>query len=435
MVVRDGIYGAFTVPAYLANLVLTPEVYRLSQIRLVNTPSPTLPALGDVRRFSHTLGVLYLCQLSRAPEFSEDEWRAFEASVLLHDVGSAPFGHLLEYHLAEHNPGGWSHESMISAVLANNHAPENRAHQIYAKRTVRLRREIRESGIRFEIVEAIVSGNHPLSKLLFGSVDLDNLDNVARMAWAVGISGGGETVTKLATCIRLTRKGQLALGEEIGRSPIRDWLQIRRAVYQILLFDLTAIALQAVLSESIGLLVRDELLDAADWTLTDEQLLDRLLTEPRTKEAMIKEYFGTPPTPVFCFRAEGALDTFGLKTREAAKSLVEEVLNTQLSTNLGLGYVIADRGTLEKRVEFVDPVFNRSWVEGTSTQAIVFYGFVRSGRTVPTDICVRAAKELIARIGCDPLQITHIRFGSEVDLNDDQRTFDFQAEKGRLGLL
>jgi hypothetical protein len=117
--------------------------------------------------------------------------------------------------------------------------------------------------------------------------------------------------------------------------------------------------------------------------LTDEQSLDRLLTEPRTKEAMIKEYFGTPPIPVFCFRAEGALDTFGLKTREAAKSLVEEVLNTRLSTNLGLGYVIADRGTLEKRVEFVDPG-NR----------LLRVCFVVDALCLPTSVSVRRMSRL-----------------------------------------
>src|SRR6266446_4050576 len=207
MRVRDGLYGEFIVPGYLVRLVLTPEVYRLSQIRLVNTPSPSLPALGDIRRFSHTLGVLHLSRLARRVEYSDEEWMALAASVLLHDIGSAPFGHLLEYQLAEHTPAGWNHEAMIANVLASVHAPENSAHQIYANRTVRVRKEARLSGINLELVDQIISSSHPLSKLLFGSVDLDNLDNVGRMAWAIGLPGGAAAAIGLAMRLRVTRAG------------------------------------------------------------------------------------------------------------------------------------------------------------------------------------------------------------------------------------
>src|SRR6266700_4760404 len=99
MKVYDPIYGGFSLPSYVEELVFAPEVRRLSQIRLLNTLTPSLATLGELRRFSHTLGVLHLCDLNGAKGFSPEERKALAASVLLHDIGTPPFGHLMEYNL------------------------------------------------------------------------------------------------------------------------------------------------------------------------------------------------------------------------------------------------------------------------------------------------------------------------------------------------
>lgn len=434
MQVRDGVYGQFTIPGYLVRLVLTPEVYRLSQIRLVNTPSPSLPALGDIRRFSHTLGVLHLSRLARRIEFSEEEWMALEASVLLHDIGSAPFGHLLEYHLSEHTPAGWNHEAMIANVLASVHAPENSAHQIYANRAVRVRKDARLSGINLDLVDEIVSSRHPLSKLVFGSVDLDNLDNVARMGWAIGLAGGAEAASGLARRLRVTRAGDLSLDEEPGRELIRAWLKIRRAVYEALLFDLVAVSLQAVLSEAIGVLVERQIIEANDWSLTDEQLLQRLLNAPETKRRMTQEYFGIPPIPVFCVRLDGTLAALGFNNRQDGKIAVETALNESFGSEASLGYVIVDRGTFEKRVEFIDSS-GEPWTEGTSTASVLFYGFLRRSRRLPREECLGAASEFIRRVGCETAAVADVQLGCAASDAYDQPTFGFETEEHRLGLL
>ncbi len=100
MMIVDPIYGRFSLREQVKTLCMTPEVRRLSQIRLLNTLSPTLATLGEIRRYSHTLGVLFLASQSK---FLGDVTvrEAFAASVLLHDIGTPPFGHLFEYHLRE----------------------------------------------------------------------------------------------------------------------------------------------------------------------------------------------------------------------------------------------------------------------------------------------------------------------------------------------
>src|ERR1051326_3831370 len=213
--VYDPLYGPFEIPARLEQLVLTPEVRRLSQIRLLNSLSPSVATLSEIRRYSHSLGVLHLCtQISRR-DYSGEEQNALAVSVLLHDIGTPPFGHLLEYHLKE--AIGWSHEDVIRSVLRRTHAPENVGHQIFAGHAVAFSRNLHDAGISLDLVEAIVTRQHPLSVLLFGSIDLDNLDNVARMAWGLGIVGSSMWATHLASVLGVSRDFRLQLTASAGK--------------------------------------------------------------------------------------------------------------------------------------------------------------------------------------------------------------------------
>src|SRR2546427_4285772 len=158
MRIHDPLYGYFEIPPSLESLVVTPEVRRLSQIRLLNCITPSLAALGEIRRYSHTLGVLYLSAQNSSPTYSEHEHRALSASVLLHDIGTPPFGHLFEYHLRELK--GWTHEGIIKAILWGHHVPENRVHQIFAGRMLQFRNALKHSEISLALVEEIITGKH-----------------------------------------------------------------------------------------------------------------------------------------------------------------------------------------------------------------------------------------------------------------------------------
>jgi HD superfamily phosphohydrolase len=388
-VVYDILYGEFALPGYLADLILTPEVRRLSQIRLLNSLTPTISALGEVRRYSHTLGVLHLAQQINYSCHGEEDRVALAAAVLAHDIGTPPFGHVMEYHLIERK--NWHHESIIRNILLGIHVRENTAHQFFGGRTIDFVNALRRVDIPVATVIDIVTKRHPLSVLLFGTLDLDNLDNVARMATFVGNRGCARISLRIAGHLSVSDDGKLILPQNLIGA-VKRWSDLRRQVYDLLLFDPLTIAPQAVLWDAIRVGFEEGFLTEDDAFLTDEQLLEELRQHPQTKDRITLEYLGKPPNMALCLQVRGTMADIGLRNRREAQCMVERVLRDVFKTDTVLGYVQVDAGTFEKRLEFYAED-GEPWTVGVKSTSVIFYGFIR--QELRESACRRASHALL----------------------------------------
>jgi len=420
MIVHDPLYGAFELPDYLERLVAIPEVRRLSGVRLLNTLSPSLATLGELRRYSHTLGVLHLALLN-ASRMTTEERRALHASVLLHDIGTPPFGHLLEYHLAD--ASSWSHESVIRDVMWGLHAPENTAHQFFAGRTIAAREEVEHAAISVELVMEIVEGRHRLSRLLFGTMDLDNLDNVARMAWSLGLGDARDLTVTLAAALDATNASTTQL-PRVNEPLVADWLELRKRIYGVLAFDRPTLAAQAVLSRAIKLAMDKGELIASDWPLTDEEFLARLRDDPELRDLINLEYLGRLPQPVFVVQVQGSLRDLGLATRSDATTIVEEVAARVLESNRVLGYVFQETGVFDRRLEFNDPS-GGPWSVGAKSQSVIMSAFLRSPQAPSIRRCKRVVAGLIERLDLPHSKILRWSAGDVEERADGQEAIAF----------
>lgn len=391
MNVYDLLYGRFELPRYLSTLVSAPEFRRLAEIRLININSPTLSALSDVRRYSHTLGVLRLALHNPLLGFGPDEHRALLASILVHDAGTPAFAHLFEYQLMVRF--NWNHEAVLPDVMLKRHHTDQMHHQLFHSRRPDFERLCKKAGIDFDLVLSILNGTHRGSKLLFGTIDFDNLDNVARMTKMLGFDLDIGVITRIANELGVDSQHRLLL--PIDRmSDINEWVKFRNQSYNVLVFDPQTVAAQAVLSSVIASALDEGVLSDIDWKYTDSELLTVLSgSSSNAKNRLERDFHGTlPEMRLLIHLTDRAHPLRSVHPRTIA-TLVERYLN-ELGMPRAYGYSFSDRGTFQKRIAAIDPDTGAEWSTGTQSDSLVIYGFSATGpkRHTPRELGVNFVK-------------------------------------------
>jgi HD superfamily phosphohydrolase len=405
----DPLYGKFELPQISHALCTLPEVRRLSQVRLLNSITPTLATLSELRRYAHTLGVLHLFSIwkgTNGRRFPRSDVDALEVAIILHDVATPPFGHLFEYVLKESI--GWDHESAAVTTLLKDHGRASTAQQIFAGRTPKVLDFIERLGIDLETVKAILTKKHMLSSLIFGVVDFDNLDNVWRMCWALGLRGAsndGSDAKSLASCLDVTLEGELRLTQQ-GSSLLRTWADLRRAAYNVIVFDQATVASQALLTHAITQGLALKLISAEDWLLHDESLLSKLSSNESLRELIERQYLGRLPFPIVSVQLKWRDLPFFDLSRKAIEELVSAAIGGRIE-GVTWVYAFKERGTFEKEVRFVDSEGQQT-VFGSTSRSLVISTFADR---VPTGQQNRAASkafmDLLVSFGIGPSDLLH----------------------------
>lgn len=347
MVVIDHLYGAITIPEWLNPVVLSPELQRLRDVRLINTSSPSCSALSDVRRFTHTIGVFFLAARLWQPIL--DRWtlreaRAFLTAVLLHDIGTPAFGHLLEYQLTSAKK--WDHEQVVADIIKGTYHWEKCYHQIYFYKSLRLHQILEQIDVDADLVAAYIRGQNDLGKLLAGTIDVDNIDNVYRMAAHLGFRPNLEEPVALVDNLLPICGGPVL--NEMVLPLLESWQNYRRRSYEILAFDYACLSGQAMLTDCFMTALEKEELREDHWFLTDDQLLQHLWECSGVKE--IVQRFAVSDFYEQLFLGwyscpKGAVDFRKPEQRlELSKALSDKI---KLPCSL---YVFYDSGTFSKRL-------------------------------------------------------------------------------------
>jgi HD superfamily phosphohydrolase len=285
--VLDPLYGTITFKDELAELILSPVLQRLRHIRLSNIDSIDLPGIANVSRFEHVLGVGYLATTAGLfDRLSRIDRVILGASALLHDAAITSFGHLVE-EAFQYVGAGFNHEQRLYQILSGEATEElggiNR--QVFAGRETGLGkwgRKIAGSGAENDLIRAITENIHGMGqfgRVVSGEIDLDNMDNVFRMAYHMGLPIDREAPRRLARSIidvRTEDKEPL-----FCRSAVHDielWLSTRRAVYEHLMLANGDFAGKLMMLYATVVAFQENEIAKVDWALTDDEFLQRLLS-------------------------------------------------------------------------------------------------------------------------------------------------------------
>ena len=310
-------------------------------------------------------------------DFSSEEYRAFLAAVLVHDAGTPAFAHLFEYFLREQHD--WSHESVTPNLLMGRLLPDEQATQIFYSQRPQFKSLCEKAKVNFDLVFSIISKTNRASPLLFGSLDYDNLDNVARMSAFLGRQVDVSRFLRIASEFGVSVDGKVLL-PQTNKGDVRYWQKLRKEAYKILIFDPPTVSAQAVLSKAIELGLRSGALDLQDWTYTDSELITVLRDSALKIKIMIdRDLLGSVPRMQLCVHLVDQEHPLFSKSRAEVCARVLHFLKLLGKKGRHYAYCFRDRGSFEKRVVFLDPNNGERWAVGRKSQGLIVYGFSSEG--------------------------------------------------------
>ncbi len=287
MYIWDALYGKIAFSPLVYKCMLSPEVQRLREVRLCNINSLCITGSANTNRFEHSVGTAYLATLNiNSPlqkhlGLSKKEKETFVIAALLHDVANGPFGHSYEYIMEKK---GFVPEQGLDDVFSGVTSTGEGAHKstspfetIYFGKLRALTSILNTE--QKQVVSKIIAGKHPLSKLISNRIDLDNIDNVFRMAYHMGIPFRREAPQMLAKHMYL--KSGTVIFDKSVMTYLEEWYIIREKVYKFLLLNPQEFAGKYMLTEAMDILFECIAQDKAQdhdikWYYTDYQLMEEL---------------------------------------------------------------------------------------------------------------------------------------------------------------
>ena len=211
-IINDPVFGFINIQSELIfDLIEHPFFQRLRRIKQLGLSFLVFPGANHTR-FEHALGALHLMRQAisvlrlKGHEITEEEAEAVAAAILLHDIGHAPFSHMLENTLVE-----IPHEE-ISLLLMNE---LNR--QFNGK--LELAIEIFTNRYRKKFLHQLVSSQ----------LDMDRLDYLSRDSFFTGVTEGIIGIDRIIKMLNIFEDQIVA--DVKGIYSIEKFLIARRLMY------------------------------------------------------------------------------------------------------------------------------------------------------------------------------------------------------------
>lgn len=222
-------HGFISIPSELQfDIMQHPYFQRLGRIRQLGLSYTVYPGAQHTR-FQHSLGAMHLmgeaiAQLrSKGNEITDEEADAVLSAILLHDVGHAPFSHVLENTMVN----GISHEEISLMMM----------------------RQINEefSG-RLDMALDIFQNKyhkHFLHQLVSSQLDMDRLDYLIRDSFFTGVVEGAVGAARIIKMLNV-HDDHLVV-ESKGIYSIEKFLIARRMMYWQVYYHKTSVAAEQLL--------------------------------------------------------------------------------------------------------------------------------------------------------------------------------------------
>ncbi|MGB2640770.1 MAG: HD domain-containing protein [Candidatus Acidiferrum sp.] len=370
--IYDALYGPVYFPDYVWKIMFCPELQRLREVRLCNINSLCLTGGANTNRYEHSLGAAYLatkCIESSRLRIDERTARRIVLAALLHDVGSAAFGHSVQYVL---DSQGYRHESLFEMVSSGAQravkSPKQTAlfdssngvndstgqkydyrhalvEPIYFGLPPRLSSLIPDDELK--TISQMVQGEGPYHALINGTVDLDNIDNVFRLAYHMGLVRSGQAPLKLASSITIEKENIVI--DDGAIDSLREWYEIRKTLYRYLLLNPDEFSAKCMLQEALEI-AQGQSTFSFYWQDVDYQLLERLSQCSDETSAIISR--------LMIGDLYGCIGIYSCPDINFNAQLANPLSRRQMELNLGTRIRAVGAGALKSAVVGLHPILD-----------------------------------------------------------------------------
>lgn len=284
MRVFDPLYGLIAFSEEIESLAKTSAVQRLRKVRLSNIDSFDNPGISQISRFEHVVGACYLTtQIRPSGSWPRSDTTLLQAAALLHDWGIAPFGHIVEEGMA-YAGERVSHEMKLE-LLAEPRQDELGGIdlQLHLGQPAGIKdwtQSVFGAAWREALTDLLyaMQGKGRFGSLISSDVDVDNLDNVVRVAHHMGLTVDRHLPVRIVQEIAAIADDKPVF-TEAGIGLLEEWLTVRHRVYSRLMPSRADFAAKAMVVYAVARGLQDSVLAGAGslWRLTDREFVQELL--------------------------------------------------------------------------------------------------------------------------------------------------------------
>lgn len=259
-----------------------PEVQRLRHMRLMNFDVPYIQDLASTKRLPHSIGTCFLAyKIVENSALKLSDKKKIIVAALIHDIGILPFGHLLESTIKSYNKD-FSHEKLVYSILTGTYHVTNLYHQILGSESLRLHKVLKENHIKSDDIFHLVCPQNGNKTAISADIDVDNLDNVHRMANLLGYEKAKSNLNMISENVVIDNALQLTFNDECEEW-IEAWLKMRQSIYTMIIGHPECVPYNAFLSKLLSEAVESEVITENEWYITDSEFESRLISDKKTK--------------------------------------------------------------------------------------------------------------------------------------------------------
>ena len=192
-IIKDPVHGYVEVPSEMIPLLDSPPMQRLRYVRQLGFSYLVYPGAHHTR-FEHSLGTMHLAGvMARHLGLDDHDRKLVVTAGLLHDIGHGPFSHAIEPISEEFF--GRGHQDILASVCGGE-----------------MGATLMRAGIDCGEAVSMIRGEHPLSGIIHGELDVDRMDYLLRDAHYTGAPYGTVDAHRLIRSTSIVG-GQLVLDE------------------------------------------------------------------------------------------------------------------------------------------------------------------------------------------------------------------------------